>query len=137
VAFGFLATDASTMPQPPESYESRSFRFACDIVGLYRRLMKLPDVPHVIARQVLRAGTSVGANLEEAKAAQSRRDRASRFTVALKEARETSYWLRLIVATELADKRLVDPLALEANELIAILTTTRRKLSSQGNKEHK
>src|SRR5262245_21552482 len=122
------------MPHELESYESRTFRFACDIVFLYRRLMKLPDMPHPIARQLLRAGTSVGANVEEAKAAQSRKDRASRFAVALKEAREALYWLRLIRATKLADQVPLQPLAREANELVAILTTTHRKLKQPGHK---
>ena len=88
-----------------------------------------------MARQLLRAGTSVGANVEEAKAAQSRRDKASRFSVALKESRETSYWLRLMRATRLADESLLNPHILEANELTAIFTTTRRKLRSSGNEE--
>jgi four helix bundle protein len=83
-----------------------------------------------LARQVLRAGTSVGANLEEAKAAQTRRDLAAKFSIALKEARETLYWLRLLQATDLVAAGMVSDLASQAHELIAILTAARRKLNS-------
>ena len=115
---------------PLESFQSRSFRFACAIVRAYMKLAKLPDVPPHLARKVLRGGTSIGANLEEHKAAQSRRDAATKVSIALKEARETSYWLRLLLATDLAPATLVDPLIQEADELIAILTVTRRRLNA-------
>ncbi len=95
------------------------------------KLAKLPAVPPYLARQVLRSGTSVGANLEEAKGAQSRRDLAAKFSIALKEARETAYWLRLMEATTLAPAELVGPLRAEADELIAILTVSRRKLNTK------
>jgi four helix bundle protein len=114
------------MPHPRPDYRSRSFAFACDIVRLYKTLG--PSVPAPLARQLLRAGTSIGANLEEAKTAQSRRDLIARFSIALKEARETSYWLRLLSATSLAPTALIDAPLAEANELIAILTTSVRKL---------
>jgi four helix bundle protein len=68
--------------------------------------------------------------LEEAHGAQTRRDKANKFSIALKEARETLYWLRLLPATGLVELNLVGPLAGEANELVAILTVTRRKLNS-------
>ena len=86
-------------------------------------------MPSHLARQLLRSGTSIGANLEEAKAAQSRRDAACKFSIALKEAREASYWLRLLKATGLMGAKLADPLLAEASELIAILTVARRRLN--------
>ena len=110
------------MPQSPPDFRPRSFAFACDIVRLYQALP--PRVPPVIARQLLRSGTSIGANLEEAKPAQSRKDLISKFTIALKEARETSYWLRLMEATSLAPGSLLGPCLKEANELVAILTVS-------------
>ncbi|HXT71206.1 MAG TPA: four helix bundle protein [Vicinamibacterales bacterium] len=119
------------MNKPLESFQSRSFRFACAIVRAYMKLAKLPARPPHLARQVLRAGTSIGANLEEHNAAHSRADAASRVSIALKEARETSYWLRLLLATDLAPKTLLEPLVAEAGELIAILTVTRRRLKEE------
>jgi four helix bundle protein len=114
--------------EPPEAYTDRTFRFACQIVLLYRDLNKIPGFPFPLSRQQVRSGTSIGANVEEGTAAQSRRDLASRSAVALKESRETKYWLRLLLATDLAPKALVVPMLKEADELVAILTVTVRKL---------
>ncbi|MBV9215085.1 MAG: four helix bundle protein [Acidobacteria bacterium] len=77
----------------------RSFDFATRIVKLCRYLEKKSDVSRTLISQLLDAGTSVGANLEEAEAGQSRRDFVHKNAIALKEARETRYWLRLIIAT--------------------------------------
>jgi four helix bundle protein len=117
------------MPTNPPDYRARTFAFACDIVRLYQALV--PIIPAVMARQILRSGTSIGANLEEAKPAQSRKDLISKFTIALKEARETSYWLRLVAATSLAPKPLLERPLAEANELVAILTTSVRRLKER------
>jgi four helix bundle protein len=117
------------MTTPIESFQSRGFRFACEIVRLYVKLSRQPDFPMHLARQVLKAGTSVGANLEERRGAQTRRDIAAKFSVALKEAREALFWLRLFKATDLAPEQLLTPLLAEANELVAVLTTARRKLN--------
>jgi four helix bundle protein len=119
------------MAKTPPDFCPRSFAFACDIVRLYRALEKA--VPPALARQVLRSGTSIGANLEEAKVAQSRRDLTAKFSIALKEARETSYWLRLLTATSLARPDTVGPCLREANELVSILTTSVRSLKAEKN----
>ena len=116
---------ARAMPATPD-YQNRAFKFACDIVHLYRRLE--PRCPSVLARQLLRAATSIGANLEEAKAAQSRRDLLAKFSIALKEARETWYWLRLLAATGLASAEILAAPTNEANQLVAILTTSVARL---------
>ena len=116
------------MTQPPEAFVTRTFAFACKIVHLHAALNRIPRFPFSISRQLLRSGTSIGANLEEARSASSRRDLAARFGVALREARETHYWLRLIAATSLAPKELLAPPTREANELIAILHTSVKKL---------
>jgi four helix bundle protein len=113
-----------------ESFQSRSFRFSCAIVRAYINLAKQRDLPSHLARQLLRSGTSIGANLEEEKGAHSRKDAAAKVSIALKEARETAYWLRLLLATQLAPPALLEPLLQEANELIAILTVARRKLNT-------
>jgi four helix bundle protein len=77
----------------------RTFAFAVRIVKLCRELTRNP-VNRVLGGQLLKAGTSVGANVEESQAAQSKADFVSKSTIALKEARETNYWLRLIAATD-------------------------------------
>lgn len=84
-----------------------------------------------MGRQVLRSGTSIGAKLEEA-AAQSKADFICKCNIALKEPRETYYWLRLLVEAEvIAAKKLTD-LVNESNELVAILTTIVKKSRASG-----
>jgi four helix bundle protein len=136
-AASFLLSHAKHMPYEYESFQARAFRFACDIVKLYRRLNKSTDVPLVLARQLLRSGTSVGANLEEAKAAQSKRDATARFSIALKESRETHYWLRLLAATDSVPRELLTRPLRDANELISVLTVARRKMRASCEKESK
>jgi len=84
-------------------------------------------VSRQIAGQLLRSGTSVGANAEEAKAAYSRREFACKTCVVLRESRETLYWLRLIASHKLAQDDVLEPLLKEANEIVAIYTVTVRR----------
>ena len=116
------------MPNTPPDFDTRTFAFACDIVRLYKALTNIHGFPIGIARQILNAGTSIGANIEEARAPSSRRDLTAKFAIALREARETKYWLRLIRATDLAPAKLTDALVSEADELVAILTVSVRNL---------
>jgi four helix bundle protein len=74
--------------------KEKSYRFAIDAVKLYQQLRK--EGEFVLSKQMLRSATSIGANVEEATAAQSRRDFAAKMAIASKEARETNYWLRLL-----------------------------------------
>lgn len=113
----------------PESFSTRSFRFATNILQFYRVLNQpAADVPKAISYQMLRAGMAIGANIEEARSAQSRRDLAAKYTVALREARECHYWLRLVAVDRprFADDAAI--LANECNELVALLTATVKKL---------
>jgi len=75
--------------------QERSFEFSLKIVDLYKNL-RYDRKEFVLSKQVLRSGTSIGANIEEASAAQSKKDFISKMNIALKEARETHYWLRLL-----------------------------------------
>jgi four helix bundle protein len=100
----------------------KSFEFALEIIALYRQLRDAKE--YVISRQgqVLRSGTSIGANVEEAMAGQSRSDFLSKMTVASKEARETKYWLRLLQESQIV-RIDVSRLLAQAEELIRILTS--------------
>ena len=86
-----------------------------------------PPLSRTLANQLLRSGTSIGANVEEAQAGQSRPDFINKLFIACKEARETHYWLRLVAATELIPEPRLTELLDEANQLIAILTTVIRR----------
>ena len=85
---------------PADTTKERAFEFAVSIVKLCRQLEQKRH--YVLARQLLRSGTSVGANIEEASAAQSRRDFLHKMAIASKEARETNYWLRLLNESSVA-----------------------------------
>ncbi|WP_375436815.1 four helix bundle protein [uncultured Hymenobacter sp.] len=94
----------------------KSYAFAVRIVRLYKYLREQGEVPP-LASQVLRSGTSVGANVEEAVGGFSRRDFVSKCSVAYKEARETHFWLRLLRDTNCLESRLAESLLEEAEEL--------------------
>ena len=106
----------------------RMFEFACDVVRFSRRLSKEPGVVREIAWQLADAATSAGANMEEAKAAYSRRDFAAKNSISLKEMRESLYWLRVIRRCDLAPIAEVQPLLNEANELTSMLTAGMKRL---------
>ena len=98
----------------------KSFEFALVIISLYQQLQA--EREYVISKQLLRSGTSIGANVEEAVAAQSRKDFLSKMSIASKEARETLYWLRLLQASSLTNLN-VNAQIQSANELVRILTS--------------
>lgn len=99
----------------------KSFAFAVRIVKLAQFLLKERG-ESVLSRQVLRSGTSIGANVEEAQAAQSRMDFISKMAIASKEARETRYWLRLLKETHQLDAKHVASLLEDCEELMRLLT---------------
>ncbi len=98
---------------------SRSFEFAKKIVKLYTHLKK--EKTYELASQLFKSGTSIGANIEEAQAAQSKKDFIAKMSIAAKEARETRYWLRLLNETDLTHED-TKPLLNECTELVNILT---------------
>jgi four helix bundle protein len=115
------------MTKKGQDIQDRTFRFACRVVRLHGYLCGEKPAFRSLSQQLLRAATSVGANIEEADAGQSRADFLSKVRIALKEAREAHYWLRLLVACELLPSERVVELTDEANQIIAILTTIAKK----------
>jgi four helix bundle protein len=109
---------------PSHKISERAFDFACRIVPLYRILADRGGAASRIANQLLSSATSIGANLEEAEAGQTKRDFIARQCVARKEARETIYWLRLLVATDLVLPREVASELDDAKQLLAMLTSS-------------
>ena len=98
-----------------------SYSFALNIISLYRDLVRGGE--YVLSKQVLRSGTSIGANVEEAQAGQSRADFLSKLTIASKEARETCYWLRLLRDSGIIDQGRIAPVLDEAESLVKLLTS--------------
>ncbi len=101
----------------------RSFAFAVRIVKLCRVLERQGNVSRTLANQLLRSGTSIGANIEEAQAGQSKADFTAKMSISRKEARETLYWLRLLVESETIPESRLTELIKEADELVRILTS--------------
>ncbi len=106
-----------------EKLDERTYKFALRVVKLVSAL------PHttageVLGRQVLRSGTSIGANIEEAYGGCSKRDFTNKMATAYKEARETHYWLRLIRDDGLIPAKRIEPLIQEALEIKLILAKT-------------
>jgi len=112
----------------------RSFKFAVSIVNLCKQLQKDKDVSYLVIRQLLKAGTSVGANIEEGVGSQSEADFLTKYSISCKECRESKYWLRLIKTTEEREIENIDELIQESSELIAILTTIIKKLKDKKKK---
>jgi four helix bundle protein len=105
----------------PIRLDERLFRFAVDVVRLCQKVEKQRAIGGSLARQLLRSGTSIGANYQEGQGGHSRADFVCKTTISLKEARETVYWLRLIAET--CDQEVPDmpKLINEAKELVKIL----------------
>jgi four helix bundle protein len=108
---------------------SRTFEFSVQIIELYKYL-QFEKKEFILGKQLLRSGTSIGANVEEATAAQSKKDFIAKMSIALKEARETNYWLRLLKRTDFIKK---DDLIIESSEIMnilgAIIRTSRKNLA--------
>ena len=106
------------------SIYTKAFDFSIRVVKLYKFLCD-EHKEFVISKQLLRCGTSIGANVNEAIAAQSKADFASKMSIAAKEARETNYWIKLLIATDYLDKEEKHVISLQNDieEIIKILTS--------------
>lgn len=109
--------------------QDRTFQFALDIIKVYAKMTEKKEF--VLSKQLLRSGTSIGANVEEAIGAQSKRDFLSKMNISLKESRETNYWLRLLKESELVEVDFTSTLkkSYEINNIIsAIVKTTKQSV---------
>jgi len=113
----------------PQDIRSRSFRYALRAVKLYQHLQVAKDgAGWVLGKQYLRSACSIGANIEEAQASESRADFVHKLGIAQKEARESLYWLRLLSESGIVRKGRVVQLMKETEELVSIVTTIVVKL---------
>jgi four helix bundle protein len=94
---------------------------AVNIVELAGQLDKKSQSARILSAQILRAGTSIGSNVEEAQAGESKADFIHKYNIALKEARETKYWLRLLRASNMAPDANLALLTKEADEISRII----------------
>ncbi len=102
--------------------KTKSFDFAVRTVNVYKHLTA-DKKEFVLSKQLLRSGTSIGANVSETENAQSKADFISKMNIALKEANETQYWLRLLYSTDYLSDKEFESINADITELIAILTS--------------
>ncbi len=100
--------------------QEKSFEFSLTIIKLYKRMIDQKE--YVLSKQLLRSGTSIGANIEEATAGISRKDFIAKMSISSKEARETRYWLKLIEKSNLVEIDIKEELK-QVEDLINILTS--------------
>ena len=98
----------------------KSFEFSLKIIGLYKIL--LSNKEYILSKQLLRSGTSIGANVSELTASQSKKDFISKLSISSKEARETKYWLLLLQKSKLVDIDYSEYIK-DIEEIIRILTS--------------
>ena len=108
------------MKYKPDRIKERAYVFSLDIIRLYQQIKARNEF--VLSKQLLRSGTSIGANIEEASAAQSRKDFIAKMSVASKEARETLYWLRLLRDSNICTVKELGGTIEESQEIIKMLT---------------
>lgn len=100
----------------------KAYSFALEIIKLYKHLVTNKK-EFVLSKQILRSGTSIGANINEALAGQSKRDFIHKLSIALKEARETSYWLNLLKDSDFITSAEFNKLSVACDEIIKILNS--------------
>lgn len=112
----------------------KSFTFAKRIYFLYKYLTE-EKKEFILSKQILRCGTSIGANVEEAIGAQSAKDFISKISISYKEARETLYWIKLLFAIDLINKIEFKSIEADCNEILKILGSIQKTMKMNSNKK--
>ena len=110
--------------------QTKSYDFALKIVKLHRSLVENKK-EFVLSKQLLRSGTSIGANIEEAIGGQSEKDFYAKLTISYKEARETKYWIRLLKDSEYLDKEIANEFLNNVEELLRIIGSIQKTLKNK------
>ena len=112
---------------------NKSFNFAVRVINLYKYLCD-DKQEYVLSKQLLRCGTSIGANINESQEAQSKKDFLSKLSISLKEARESKYWIELLKETKYLTDKEANSLLVDLTEiiklLVSIIKTTKKNLSN-------
>ena len=119
------------MSEPPQDLKPRTKVFALRVIQMYSKLPKNDTVAQVLGKQVLRSGTSVGANYREASRARSKPEFVSKTGDCLKEIEETDYWLELLVDSGCVPPAKMAALLDETRQRIAILTTINKRAKGE------
>ena len=124
-----MIKQVNVLSMEEQRIQLKSRDFAIRIVNCYKYLTEQKS-EYVMSKQLLRCGTSIGANARESKNAQSRLDFTSKLNIALKEADETAYWLDLLHATEYIDDKIYESISNDCTELIKMLTAIIKTLKA-------
>jgi four helix bundle protein len=122
---------AFLMDREQENIQERTLKFAIRIVKVCQFLNEQGGVAQVLYKQLIRSGTSIGANVREAQSAQCDRDFLHKLEISLKEARETEYWLIVLVESKVIPAEKVQSLRQESEIIIKILVTIIKKLKEK------
>jgi four helix bundle protein len=126
----------STVQKSESIIASKAYSFALEIIILYKQLVA-DKKEFVLSKQILRSGTSIGANVNEALSAQSKRDFVHKLSISLKETRETNYWLNLLKDSNYITTEIFTKLNDKCNEinkiLSSIILTTKQKYFKSAN----
>ena len=114
--------------------QEKSFDFAVRIVKLCRFLDEKPGAGRTLSRQIIRSGTSIGANVEEAVGGQSKKDFTAKLSIAYKEARESEYWLRLLRDSGDLEENAAESVLTDCRELLKLLGSIQKTVKSQSSK---
>ena len=109
--------------------ETKSFDFAVRMVNLYKHLTE-EKKEYVLSKQLLRSGTSIGANVTEAQKGQSKADFNTKMNIALKESNESEYWIRLLYRTDYLTQEEFNSMEKDIKEIIAILVSICKKTNT-------
>ena len=115
-----------------DSVRDKSYAFALRMIKMYQHLTK-DKQEFILSKQVLRSGTSIGANIEEASGAQSNKDFLAKMTIAYKEARETHYWLRLLHDSGYFTENTAISILNDCEELLKMLASIKKTTQSRLN----
>ena len=119
------------MDREQQKIQERTLKFAVRIIKLCQFLNEQGGVAQVLDKQLIRSGISIGANVREAQSAQSDRDFLHKLEISLKEARETEYWLIVLVESEVIPSEKIKSLREESKVIIKILVTIIKKLKDK------
>ena len=123
------------MSQSKSILKDKSFAFAIEVVKTYKILVE-EKREFVMSKQLLRSGTSVGANIREAKNAESTNDFIHKLGIAQKECDETLYWLELLMETEYLNSDLYNHLSDQANQILKMIRSTILTIKQKNLKSH-
>lgn len=108
----------------------KTYSFALEIVKVYKHLCE-DQKEFVLSKQLLRSGTSIGANIEEAIGGQSEKDFYAKLTISYKEARETKYWLRLLIDSGYLNQEKANKILVDIEEILRIIGSIQKTMKSK------